>query len=101
MIKKPALGVALATAILTVPAVYAVARAYDVLFVAEPNPAVISPSTQIAMFWRVWLGVYLAPVVGIGAYEIARRDLARGARVLEAAVIAVAALAGIQGLFLP
>lgn len=98
---KPALGVAVAAAVLTVPAVYAVMRGYEVLFVAEPNPAVITASVKIATFWRLWIGVYVAPVVAIGAFEIARRDLARASRVLEIAVIAVAALCGVQGLFLP
>ncbi len=100
-VNKPALGVALASAVLTVPAVYAVMRGYEVFFVAEPNPAVITASVKIATFWRLWIGVYVAPIVGIGAFEVARRDLARAARMLEVAVIAVAALAGIQGLFLP
>lgn len=98
---KPAIGIALASALLAVVAVYAGIRVYDVLFMVQPNPAVVSPSVKIAMFWRLWIGVYLAPLVAIGVHEIARRDLARASRLLWASTIATAALIGFQGLFLP
>lgn len=100
-VNRPALGVALAAAVVTIPAVYAVLRAYDVLFVAEPNPAIVSASVKIAMFWRVWIAAYVAPVVAIAVHQIARRDLARGARILHVSVLVVAAMIGVQGIFLP
>jgi hypothetical protein len=99
--KRAPLAIALASAFVTVPAVYAVLRTCDVIFLAQPNPAVVSAGVKIAMFWRLWIGVYLAPVVAAVVYEIARRDLARGAKVLRIATIAAAAMIALQGFFLP
>ncbi len=100
-VSKSALVVALASAFVCVPAVYAVLRACDVIFLAQVNPAVVSSGTKIAMFWRLWIGVYLAPVFAAVVYEITRRDPARGARVLRIATIASASLIAFQGFFLP
>jgi hypothetical protein len=98
---KTALAIALASAFVSVPAVYAVLRAGDVIFFPQANPAVVSAGVKIAMFWRLWIGVYLAPVFAAVIYEITRRDLARGARVLRIATIASASLIALQGIFLP
>lgn len=94
-------AVALASAIVVIPAVYAGLRAYDVLFVPQPNPALVSSGVKIAMFWRLWIGVYLAPLVAIGVHQIAQRNLARAVRLLHVATITSAAMIALQGLFLP
>lgn len=99
--KKDAIVVAVASAITAVPIAYAVMRGYDVLFKPQPNLAMVSSSTKIAMFWRIWIGMYIAPLVAIGAYEITRRDSSRGVRVLRALVVFAAVLITVQGLFLP
>lgn len=88
-------------AILSMPATYAVLRAYDVLFKNEPNPATIVWSAHIAMFWRLAVGVYVAGMVVPVALMAARADLARTMRVLRTCVFVVAAMIGFQGLLMP
>jgi len=88
-------------AILSVPATYAVLRAYDVLFKNEPNPATIVWSAHIAMFWRLGIGAYVAGMVVPLALMAARANLARTMRVLYVCVYVVIAMVGIQGLFMP
>jgi hypothetical protein len=103
MIRKygPYVLAGVVAALLTVPATYALLRAYAVLFTSEPNPATVSASAKIAMFWRVAIALYVAPVVGAGVYYLARRDLQRTMRLLYAACLVVAAMIGVQGLLLP
>lgn len=88
-------------ALLSVPATYAVLRAYDVLFRTEPNPATIVWSPHIAMFWRLAIGGYVAGMVAPLAYMAARRDLLRTTRALYLAVLVVGAMSAAQGLLLP
>ena len=88
-------------AILSIPATYAVLRAYDVLFRKEPNPATIVWSAHIAMFWRLGVGVYVAGMVAVLAYMAARANLARTIRVLCTAVVVAAVMIGFQGLLMP
>jgi hypothetical protein len=94
-------GTTAVTAVLSVPATYAVLRAYEVLFKSEPNPATIVWSPHIAMFWRLTAAVYVAGMVAPLAYIAARRDLARTTRALEVSVFVVGAMIGVQGLFMP
>jgi hypothetical protein len=95
-----AIGVAL-----VIPATYAVLRAYDVLVgPPEPNPATPNPavwSAHIAMFWRLWIGVYVAGMVAPLVYLAAKSDLPRTMRVLGTCVIVVAVMVGVQGLLMP
>jgi hypothetical protein len=88
-------------AILSVPATYAVLRAYDVLFKNEPNPATIVWSAHIAMFWRLAVGIYVAGMVIPLALMAARANLGRTIRVLYVCVFVVAGMIGAQGLFMP
>jgi hypothetical protein len=88
-------------ALLSVPATYAVLRAYEVLFRKEPNPATIVWSPHIAMFWRLAVAGYVAGMVGSLAFMAARRDLARTTHVLCRSVFVVGAMIGIQGLLMP
>jgi hypothetical protein len=97
----PALASALIAALLAVPATYAVLRAYDVLFRSEPDPATIVWSAHVAMFWRLAIGGYVAGMVAPLGFMAARRDLAHTVRTLCPTVVAVAAMIGAQGLFLP
>jgi hypothetical protein len=91
----------LMAALLSVPATYAVLRAYEVLFRSEPNPALVVWSAHIAMFWRVGIAGYVAGMLAPLAYLAARRDLARFTRLLCKSVFVVGAMIGIQGLLMP
>ena len=95
-----AVAVAL-SAVLIVPAVYAVLRANDVLFNKEPNPTTLMFSLRIAMFWRLGIGLYCAAMVVPIALLAARANLERTMRTLEVLVVVVAAMIAIQGVFLP
>ncbi len=99
--RLPGLIVTLVAALLSIPATYAVLRAYDVLFRTEPNPATIVWSAHIAMFWRLGVGVYVAGMVSVLAYMAASRDLVRTIRVLYVGVFVVGAMIGVQGLLMP
>jgi hypothetical protein len=95
------LVVAIIAAVLCVPAGYALQRIGDVLFKQEPNPATVIQGTSIAMFWRLKIAAFIAPVVGVLVHEIARRDLARTLRAVYGATLMVAVLATAQGIFVP
>ena len=97
----PLLVAAGVAALLSVPASYAVLRAYDVLFKNEPNPDTIVWSAHIAMFWRLAVGGYIAGMIVPLGYVAARKDLARTMRALELIVVVVAVMIGVQGLFMP
>jgi hypothetical protein len=101
MKQLPVLIASVAAALLSVPATYAVLRAYDVLFRSEPNPATIVWSAHIAMFWRLGVGGYVAGMVGSLAWLAASHDLARTTRALTVVVFVVGAMIGIQGLLMP
>ena len=92
---------ALVAALLTIPAVYAGLRAYDVLFKSEVNPATVIFSAKIAMFWRLGIGSYAAGMVAFAVFFLARRDLARTVRGLGVAAMVAAVMITLQGLFLP
>jgi hypothetical protein len=88
--------------LLAVPATYSVLRANDVLFgPAGADPAAISWSTHIAMFWRLGIGAYAAGVAAAVAYLAAEKHLAATIRTLTRLVIVVFALSGAQGLLMP
>lgn len=88
-------------ALLSVVGTYAVLRGYDVLFKSEPNPATVIWSARIAMFWRLGIGAYVAGMVAVIAYLLARRNIAIAVRVTAALVPIVGALIALQGAFLP
>jgi hypothetical protein len=88
-------------ALLSMPATYAILRAYEVVFKTEPNPAMVVWSPHVAVFWRVCLAGYVAGMVAPLAYLAARSDLARFARVLCASATIVGVMIGAQALFLP
>jgi len=98
---RPLLAVVAIDALLSVVATYAFLRAYDVLFKSEPNPATIVWSAHIAMFWRLGVGVYVAGMVVVMAFLLARRNLALAVRVTSVLVPIVGAMIAIQGAFLP
>jgi hypothetical protein len=103
MLRKrgPHLLAAVVAGILAVPAIYSLQRAGQVLFTSEPNPAAVISSSEIAMFWRLIIAAYFAPMVGLGAYAAARRDLAFTMRRLYIASLIVAGMSGAQGILLP
>ena len=99
--RRLAVAAALAAALLSVPATYAALRGYDVLFKSEPDPATIIWSARIAMFWRLGVGAYVAGMLALPAYALARRDPARTLRLLCALVVPVGALLAAQAALLP
>jgi hypothetical protein len=99
--QTPVFVTAALAGLLSIPATYAVLRAYDVVFRSEPNPATIVWSAHIAMFWRLAVGAYVAGMVLPLVYWAARHDLAKTMSALESAVVIVAVVIGLQGLFLP
>lgn len=99
--RLPALVVALVIALLAIPTSYALLRGHDVLFGSEPNPALVSWSTRIAMFWRLAVGAFLALLVGPLAHALARADLDGALRASFLLLHVAAALLAIQGVFLP
>lgn len=103
MAKQHSSAVAAAiAALLVVPAVYAVLRAYDILFrPPEQNPATIVWSAHIAMFWRLGIGLYAAGLIAPFAFMAARRDLPRTMRVLGTLTVIVAVMISVQGALLP
>jgi len=88
-------------ALLSMPATYALLRAYEVVFKSEPNPARVVWSPHIGMFWRLGVAGYVAGMVGALAYLAARRDLPRTIQVLCTSVLVVGAMIGVQGLLMP
>lgn len=85
----------------SVPATYALLRAYEVLLRSEPNPATIVWTPHIAVFWRIGLALYVAGMVAPLAYLAARRDAAKLLRLLYPSLLVASALIAIQGIFMP
>ena len=98
---RPLLAVVAIDALLSIVATYAFLRSYDVLFKSEPNPATIVWSAHIAMFWRLWIGAYMAGMVTPLAYVAARKNLGATVRVLSVAVVVIAGASLVQGLLMP
>ena len=87
--------------LLTIPAVYAVLRAWDAISGPPVNPATAPVSIHIAMFWRLAMASYAAGMGAPLAYLAAHRALRRTLEVLSALSIVVAVLVFAQGTFLP
>lgn len=88
-------------ALISVPATYALLRAYEVLFRREPNPATVVWTPHIAVFWRVTIALYVAGMVLPMAYLAARRDVAKVLRALLPSLLVAGALIAIQGVLMP
>jgi hypothetical protein len=88
-------------ALLSVPATYAVLRAYEVFWKSEPNPATIVWTPHIAIFWRLAAAGYVAGMVAPLAYMAARRNLEQTTHVLYVSVFFIGVMIGVQGLLLP
>jgi hypothetical protein len=95
------LAVVTVNALLAVVATYAALRAYDVFFKKEPNPATIVWSAHIAMFWRLGVGVYVAGMVSVLVFMLARQNLGLATRLTAALVPIVGAMIALQGALLP
>jgi hypothetical protein len=91
----------LVASVLSMPATYAILRAYEALLKDEPNPALVVWSPHVAVFWRLAIAGYVAGMVAPFAYVAASRDPRRLSRVLCTGVVVVGAMIGVQGLFLP
>jgi hypothetical protein len=98
---RPELAIAAIAAIVSIPATYALQRLADVLFRSEPNPATVTPSVTIAMFTRLTIAGYLAPVIGFAFYSAARRDRSSAIEGVYFAAMLSATLAAAQGIFTP
>jgi len=99
--KLPVWIATVVSALISVPATYALLRAYEVLFRSEPNPATIVWTPHIAVFWRIGIAAYVAGMVAPLAYLAACRDVARLLRVLYPSLLVAGAMIAIQGVFMP
>ena len=88
-------------AILTVVFSYAVIRVVQLKMVPEPNPALVTASAKIAMFWRLTLGAYAGALVGVGVHVLVRRHPDFAIRALGAFVLVAAGAIALQGIFVP
>ncbi len=95
------LALATIAAIVSIPATYALQRLADVLFRSEPNPATVTPAMTIAMFVRLTIAAYLAPIVGFVFYSAARRNRSSTIEGVYFAAMLSATLAAAQGIFAP
>ena len=93
--------VALLAGLLTVPATYALLRAYDVIYRHEANPATIIFSAKIAMFWRLGVGGYAGGMVAFAVFFLAGLNMNRTVRGLSFASMVVADMVAIQSLLMP
>jgi hypothetical protein len=77
---------------------YAAMRAYDVMFVPEPDPATVVPSARVAYYWRLATAAYVAlTVAGVGL-RLPRDVRGRAGEVLlPSALVALA----VQVVFFP
>lgn len=98
---RQSLIVAVIAAIVSIPASYAIQRILDVMLHAQANPAITTASVSIAMFTRLTIAAYTAPVFGFVAHELARRNLERTLQGLYTVCLLVAVLAAGQGVFVP
>lgn len=94
-------GIALGAASATIVLVYAGIRAVQAVFYPEPDPALVVWSSRAAMFWRLWIGLYIGGMVGLGAFAWSASSPARASRWLLRAVAIAAVAITLQGLFLP
>jgi hypothetical protein len=94
-------ALALATGCIAAVALYAVVRAAQFLFTAEPNPATVIWSAHAGYFWRVWIVCYVGGMAAFCGFLAAGRAPERLARALSIAVTAAAILIAVQGLLLP
>lgn len=95
-------GIALAAASATIALVYAVVRLAQVAFFPpEPDPATVIWATKAALFWRSWIGVYTAGMVGLGAFAWSGVRPEAAARWLVRLVIVTALAIAAQGALVP
>ncbi len=98
---KTALTFAAIAALLSIPATYAIQRLVQDALFPDPNPALVTASLRIAMFWRLEVSLPIALVIGIGTHAAAQRNAALVARVLEPALYASASLLVLQSILRP
>ncbi len=87
--------------LVSVPATYALLRAYEVAFRTEPDPARVVWSPHIAVFWRLTVAGYVAGLLAPLVYMGAVADAARVLRGVATAVLVAALLLAVQGLAMP
>lgn len=98
---RAAFALAAIAALLSIPATYALQRLIQQALFPDPNPALVSSSLRVAMFWRLAVSTPLALVVGVGAHAAARRYVGKVARALEVALVASCALLLLQAVVRP
>ena len=98
---KSTAAVSLSWGLLIAAAFYAVMRAVQVGFVAEPDPATVMWSAHSGFFWRALIAGYAGGMAAFVIFVAIRGCETAAARALVAAVPIAAALLGLQGLLLP
>jgi hypothetical protein len=80
---------------------YAALRVFQKVWFPEPDPRTVIWSPKIAMFWRLWIGAYLAGPISLGTWgALGRWPEGAAAWVARGIVVAGVAIA-LQGLFVP
>ncbi len=95
------LAVSAIAAVLTTVVVYAVLRAFAALFGHEPDPALVIWSEHAAMFWRLGIGAYAAGAAAFCVFLATGASPEATTRWVLRAVLPVAVLVTLQGVFLP
>jgi hypothetical protein len=98
---KTTAAVSLAWGLLFAVAAYAVMRAVQFCFVAEPDPATVMWSAHAGFFWRSLNAGYAGGLAAFVIFVAIRGRERTAARALAPAVAITAALLGLQGLLLP
>ncbi|GAC1571930.1 MAG: hypothetical protein NVS3B20_03810 [Polyangiales bacterium] len=80
---------------------YAAIRVVMFKIAPDPNPALVVASARVAMFWRLVVGAYVATLVTIPVYALARRDLGLVVRILSVAAPITAIAIVLQGILVP
>jgi hypothetical protein len=82
-------------------ALYAALRAFQAVWMPDPNPALVIWSEHAGYFWRAWTVAYAGGMVGFVTWAVAKKEPARVARVLARFVVIAAAMLAVQALLFP
>ncbi len=87
--------------LLSLALAYSLQRVVDVLLRDEPNPVAVVWTERIAMYDRLLTASFIAGMVGVAWFALARARLPLTVRTLEVGAVVVACVVLLQGLLLP
>ena len=80
---------------------YALAQIIQSTWFPAPDPRRTPSGGRIAFFWRAWMSLYVAVLIGIGAAGFRARVGAGLDRMLPPLIVGVALTALVQGIWFP